>query len=105
MSDTPRTAAFCERPNVAWDGMWVDFARELERENAKLREDATRAGLWAASLSLHLHDVKRAVEAFARGVTGTSWKTNEPRVIGFNVEFQAMVEAVAKPEPALPPEN
>jgi hypothetical protein len=38
MSDTPRTASFCERPHVAWDAMWVDFARELERENAKLLE-------------------------------------------------------------------
>jgi hypothetical protein len=40
MSDTPRTDAFealTERPIN-----WWDFARELERENAALREDKER---------------------------------------------------------------
>lgn len=42
MSDTPRTDAVAERRNT-WNGSReqdaIDLARELERENAKLREE------------------------------------------------------------------
>lgn len=37
MSDTPRTDELAKREFVP-DGVWIRHARELERENAKLRE-------------------------------------------------------------------
>jgi hypothetical protein len=43
MSDTPRTDAFCSEPYKADTtqgllNLMVEFARDLERENARLRE-------------------------------------------------------------------
>jgi ribosome-associated translation inhibitor RaiA len=32
MSDTPRTDAFIDSKYVAFDAMWIDFARRLERD-------------------------------------------------------------------------
>lgn len=37
MSDTPKTDELAKREFVA-DGVWIRHAREIERENAKLRE-------------------------------------------------------------------
>lgn len=37
MSDTPKTDELAKREFVA-DGVWIRHARELERENAELRE-------------------------------------------------------------------
>ena len=36
MSDTPRTDAFLRRPHIAWDALWLEFARQLERELAAI---------------------------------------------------------------------
>ena len=41
MSDTPRTDELAKREFVP-DGLWIKYARELERENAALREDKAR---------------------------------------------------------------
>jgi len=41
MSDTPRTDELAKREFVP-DGVWIRHARELERENAALREDKER---------------------------------------------------------------
>jgi chromosome segregation ATPase len=67
------------------------------------KRDGERGALWAAHLSLHLDGVKRSVEAFVRGVQLATWKTNEPRVIGFKFEFDAMVSKIAEKDPELPP--
>ena len=52
MSDTPRTdiAAHPDRPFSETMTVPADFARELERENAKLREDKARLDLLATQL-------------------------------------------------------
>jgi hypothetical protein len=44
MSDTPRTDAEAKERSAVGNGYYVhiDFARELERENAKLQEMAER---------------------------------------------------------------
>jgi hypothetical protein len=65
----------------------------------KLRDEAAAEALNAAHLSLHLHSLKASCEAFVRGVSGTTWKTTEPRIIGFKLEFDQMVSALAQPEP------
>ena len=41
MSDTPKTDELAKREFVT-DGLWIKHARELERENAALREDRAR---------------------------------------------------------------
>ena len=41
MSDTPKTDELAKREFVT-DGVWIKHARELERENAALREDKAR---------------------------------------------------------------
>ena len=41
MSDTPKTDELAKREFVT-DGVWIKHARELERENAALREDSAR---------------------------------------------------------------
>ena len=41
MSDTPKTDELAKREFVP-DGLWIRHARELERENAALREDKER---------------------------------------------------------------
>ena len=41
MSDTPKTDELAKRDFVP-DGLWIRHARELERENAALREDKER---------------------------------------------------------------
>ena len=41
MSDTPKTDELAKREFVT-DGVWIRHARELERENAALREDKAR---------------------------------------------------------------
>jgi hypothetical protein len=41
VSDTPRTDELAKREFVP-DGLWIKYARELERENAALREDKAR---------------------------------------------------------------
>lgn len=40
--DTPRVNAFLRKEHVAADAMWAEFAAQLERENATLREDKAR---------------------------------------------------------------
>lgn len=46
MSDTPETDAHQERDGMAFDWLWSDFARRLEREKNALR--AQVAGLRSA---------------------------------------------------------
>ena len=59
MSDTPRTDTFIAKDHVAWDGMWIDFARKLERENRILRQ----ALVSAANRLHHIGvDIKLALE-------------------------------------------
>jgi len=41
VSDTPKTDELAKREFVT-DGVWIRHARELERENAELREDKER---------------------------------------------------------------
>lgn len=41
MSDTPKTDELAKRDFIT-DGVWIRHARELERENAALREDKER---------------------------------------------------------------
>ena len=41
MSDTPKTDELAKREFIT-DGVWIRHARELERENAALREDKAR---------------------------------------------------------------
>lgn len=69
---------------------------------ADLEVEVERAAIWAAHLSLHLHVVKRKAEAFVKGAGLTTWKTNEPRIIGFKLEFDELVDALVRPEPTLP---
>lgn len=57
MSDTPKTDELAKREFVP-DGVWIRHARELERENAALRQDKERLDwleanlytLWASGL-------------------------------------------------------
>lgn len=51
-SDLPKTAAFLEQNSVAHDGLWVQFAEQLERENATLR----RMLAWACAGAALYHD-------------------------------------------------
>ena len=60
MSDTPRTDELAKREFVP-DGLWIKYARELERENAALREDKARldwltnTGCWLTFPGLSRH--------------------------------------------------
>ncbi len=79
---------------------------ELERQlaaagedKARLQQELIRAVAWASNTALALGALKSKVCAFAAGVTNTQWKTNEPRVIGFGLEYTAMVDEAHKPSP------
>lgn len=74
----------------------------LEMANADLEIEVKRAGLWAANLEMHLFKVRRAAEAFIKGVALAPWKANEPRVVGFKLEFDELVTAIAEKQPTLP---
>jgi hypothetical protein len=89
----------------------VVFADRPEGENERpdprdvvrdLRTDMVRGALHWAELSFYVSHIKTKVQAFAKGVSGTTWKTHEPRVLGFKAEFDEMVSAIALPEPKLP---
>lgn len=49
MSDTPKTDELAKREFVP-DGVWIRHARELERENAALRQDKDRLDWLSNSL-------------------------------------------------------
>lgn len=62
MSDTPRTdafEAFVNRPTN-----WWDFARELERENAALREKFTLAESEIILLRVERDELREALKPF-----------------------------------------
>lgn len=46
MSDTPRTDAAAYQPEFLSESVFADFARELERENARLREALAELRRW-----------------------------------------------------------
>jgi hypothetical protein len=60
MSDTPRTDAkavfFGFNPDEGEEFVQIDFARELERENASLRADKERLD-WLQSATVRVGDV------------------------------------------------
>lgn len=64
--------------------------------------EAARAGLWAAHTSLALNDLKRKLLDFARGVLDKVPQSNEPRVVGFKAEWEALMDEASKPAPLLP---
>lgn len=62
-----------------------------------------RAAIHLADMWVYVHDLKSSAEAFVRGAGLTPWHANEPRVVGYKKEFDALVAMLAKPEPVLPP--
>lgn len=78
-TDTPETDAQIEAPNCCYDGMWVDFARRLERDRNALRgqverHEKTMRGFYSdmeTALGEHrsnhtvAHDIRTLVEQLA----------------------------------------
>ena len=79
MSDTPKTDELAKREFVA-DGVWIRHARELERENAALREDKARLDWF-----INLDDEDRV--KFCRG-----WYRRTPEQVKAEID-EALKEA------------
>ncbi len=78
MSDTPKTDELAKREFVT-DGVWIRHARELERENAELREDKERLdwldekGCW-----LTITGQKNFVSGSSRAVIDAAMEEAQP---------------------------
>jgi hypothetical protein len=64
VSDTPRTDELAKR-NFVPDGLWIKHARELERENAALREQVVirdaEIDMWASRCAAAIYMLPEAV--------------------------------------------
>lgn len=75
-------------------------AATLRSRLASCEGDLVRAGAWAASLKMHHWKLQQAVRDFVRGVLPATWKSKEPRVVGFGIEFEHMKAVEKEPDPA-----
>lgn len=94
--------------NRAHQEEWIALTKKIEEltaENIRLKKEFEHEinRLNAHWLNLHfgLYNLRNAVILFARGVIKSPHKPTEPRVIGFEREFQALVQENAKPMPLL----
>lgn len=82
--------------------MWRERIVALEEERDGLKLDVARTAIYSTGLSVSVYRLKRTVEDFAKGVSATTWTTNEPRIVGFKAEFDKMVDALVEKAPELP---
>jgi hypothetical protein len=64
--------------------------------------EVARASLWAAHAILALDALRAKAREFARGVSNKVPQSNEPRVVGFKAEWEALLAEASKPAPELP---
>ena len=82
-----------------------DYITALAIENEKLELTALRSTMWALYLKDTIKSLNSIGEAFASRVTNTTWKTSEPRVIGYKKEFELFKKALSVPITDMPSEE